>query len=229
MKLKLGIEKYNEGKFEEALGIFHELVSESPSNATYRIHRARVFSRLGKYELSLTDFNDALSLLPYDCDVISDRAVVLHLMGRHEEALSELNKAQNLDPKNPYRYSSRAFLKDRMGDLHGAVEDYETAISLDPEDAISLNNKGLVEEKLGYQSRSRESFAKADKIIGYTPSSPNEHQEYPKKEPANQTAETGDDQRLTLSGFSQTLKNLVLRGDTRKEFWQFVQNKLKRS
>lgn len=224
---------FKQGKFSEALDLFHVLIRENPNDAVYINYRARVFSRLGEYVKSLNDFDALIKQSPYDTSLISDRAVVLHLLGRNEEALSELDRALNLDPSNPYRYSSRAYLKDRIGDLEGAIEDYERAIELDPEDAISFNNKGLVEEKMGYISRSKKSFKQSDDLIGYTPVQKNENMgpdlDSPNGEASLEDANQKHDKRLTLSSFFNVLNGLVTDEKVRKDFFLFVRKTIKGS
>lgn len=227
MSFEKGIALYREGKFEEALAIFDELITAQSDQAELHLYRGRVLTRLGRGEAALKDFDILLKLEPYNTDYISDRGVVLHLLGRDEEALSELDRAANLDPKNPYRYSSRAFFKDRIGDLHGAIEDYENAIELDPEDAVSYNNKGLVEEKLGYRERSQKSFGKSDELIGYKPQQPANLPPVSKEpiaQPSSSAPEPQEAKKLKASDFWSTLKALLTDPATRSEFGRFVKD-----
>lgn len=230
MSFEKGIELYKEGKFQEALDVFDDLINQGNSNPQFHLFRGRVLSRLGKTELALEDFDTIVALEPYNTDYISDRAVILHLLKRNDEALSAFDQAANLDPKNPYRYSSRAFFKDRMGDLEGAIADYEKAIELDPEDAVAYNNKGLVEEKLGYQSRSKKSFAKADELTGYEPSTAkpeddskidgNSESSQEDKKPIQ--PEVKQEENLTFGYFLKTLKSVIVDKNSRKEFISFL-------
>ncbi|WP_317195116.1 tetratricopeptide repeat protein [Algoriphagus oliviformis] len=227
MSFEKGIALYQEGKFEEALEIFNQLISSKTGESSLHLYRARILTRLGKGEAALQDFDLLLSQKPYQTDYISDRAVVLHLLGRNDEALAELDRAANLDPKNPYRYSSRAFFKDRIGDLHGAIEDYDKAIELDPEDAVAYNNKGLVEEKLGFKERSKKSFEKSDELIGYDPEkSANDLPSIGSKKSA-ETPQPGPireqaPKQMSSGHFWSTLKSLLLDSKTRREFGRFL-------
>gem|GEM_PF-209191 len=230
MSFEKGIELYKEGKFQEALDVFDDLIKLGNSNPQFHLFRGRVRSRLGKTELALEDFDVIVGLEPYNTDYISDRAVILHLLNRNEEALSAFDQAANLDPKNPYRYSSRAFFKDRIGDLEGAIEDYEKAIELDPEDAVAYNNKGLVEEKLGYQAKSKKSFSKADELTGYEPSTAKPEGSN-KLEPQVETSsdikkpiqpEEKQEESMTFGYFLKTLKSVLFDKNARKEFISFL-------
>lgn len=226
MSFEKGIALYREGKFEEALEIFNELVSASSGKAELHLYRGRILTRLGKGEAALEDFDLLIELEPYNTDYISDRGVVLHLLGKNEEALSELDRAANLDPKNPYRYSSRAFFKDRIGDLHGAIEDYEKAIELDPEDAVSYNNKGLVEEKLGFAERSKKSFEKSDGLVGYNPQksadSPAPITNDAAPDMSLSSSELEESKKVSSGYFWTTLKSLITDPKTRGEFGKFL-------
>jgi tetratricopeptide (TPR) repeat protein len=222
-----GISYFKDGKFKESLVIFNQLVTDNPTHPPYILYRGRIHSRMGSFDLALRDFDQLLSLEPKNADFISDRAVVLHLLKRNQEALFELDRALDLDPDNPYRYSSRAFLKDRSGDFEGAIADYEIAIEMDPEDAISINNKGLVEEKLGYQERAKESFKKADELVGYRPGEHNTIVE-PAQEAAElpiTTEEEEVDKKLTFSSYFSTLGDVFTDQNIRKDFFKFVSDK----
>jgi tetratricopeptide (TPR) repeat protein len=223
-----GIAYFKEGKFKEALVIFNQLVANNASNPAYILYRGRIHSRMGSLDLALRDFDQLLDLEPNNADFISDRAVVLHLLKRNEDALSELDRALEMDPDNPYRYSSRAFLKDRVGDLQGAIADYEIAIQMDPEDAISINNRGLVEEKLGYQERAKESFRRADELVGYQPNGNTSAIETPTTEESSLTPDEEDtDKKLTLSSYLSTLGDVFTDQNIRKDFFKFVSDKFK--
>ena len=161
------------------------------------------------------------SLEPYNTDFMSDRAVVLHLLKRNEEALIEFDRAVNLDPKNPYRYSSRAFFKERIGDLKGSIEDYEIAIELDPEDAVAYNNKGMVEDKLGYQAKAKKSFEEADKLSGYTPTSPNSS-EVKVENPVQNFISEDKAEKMNLNHFLKTLTSVFTDQKVRTEFTSFI-------
>ena len=224
-----GIAYFKEGKFKESLVIFNHLVSNNASHPTYILYRGRIHSRMGSFDLALRDFDELLELEPNNADYIGDRAVVLHLLRRNQEALSELDRALEMDPDNPYRYSSRAFLKDRIGDLQGAIADYEIAIAMDPEDAISINNKGLVEEKLGYQERAKESFKRADELVGYHPNGNTAAVEtaHQAQAPSSSRDEEDVDKRLTFSSYLSILGDVFTDQNIRKDFFKFVSDKFK--
>src|SRR5690606_3882624 len=137
--------------------------------------------------------------------------------------------ALSMEPQNPYRYSSRAFLKDRMGDLKGAIADYERAIEIDPEDAIAHNNKGMVEEKLGFQEKSKQSFKKADDLVGYN--KPDQKKVFGNENQTNeippQLKDQNLDEKVTFSSYWNTLTNVIKNPDTRADFFKFVSDKFK--
>lgn len=228
-KFQKGIAYFKEGKFEEALSIFNQIISENSTETEFILYRGRTLSRMGKLSEALEDFDQLVGIEPYNTNFISDRAVVLHLLQRNDEALSELDRALSLDPRNPYRYSSRAFLKDRMGDHKGAIADYEKAIEIDPEDAVAFNNKGLVEEKMGYNDQSKKSFKIADDLVGYQPANPSKSGEGipEKQEVPFQLKEGNPEKKITLSSYLSTLANVFNNQSTRKDFFTFLSNKFK--
>ena len=233
----LSIQYFKEGKFEEALLQINRCIASDTSNLEFYYFRARVHSRLRNLESALDDFDYLISMEPYNPNFISDRAVVLHLLGRNKEALEEFDRALNFEPLNPYRYSSRAYFRDRIGDLKGAIEDYEKAIALDPEDAVSYNNKGLVEEKIGYKEKSQKSFKKADELVGYKPiqSSTDKLEKqskngFPTNDQDHKMAdhESSSTQKLTISNYMETIKNVFTNKKTQQEFRDFIKSGFKK-
>jgi tetratricopeptide (TPR) repeat protein len=229
MSFEKALTHFKEGKFEESLVIFNNLIAETPNQPEFHLNRGRVLSRLGRTSEALEDFNLIVQLEPYNTNYISDRAVVLHLLKKNEEALAEFDRAVNLDPGNPYRYSSRAYFKDRIGDLTGAIEDYEKTIELDPEDAVAYNNKGLVEEKIGYQAKSKKSFEKADELVGYK--SPESKSKDDGRKDSKSLSAIPDvpqvKRKMTAAHIWRTIKSIFTDSKTQEEFKNFLKNKFR--
>lgn len=218
-----GISLYKEGKFEEALKVFNDLIIGNPSETEFLLYRGRIRSRLGRLEEALVDFDQLIAIDGKNTNFISDRAVVLHLLKRNDEALSAFDYAIKLDSNNPYRYSSRAYLRDRLGDFKGSIIDYERAIELDPEDAVAYNNKGIVEDKLGYQNRAKESLRRADELAGYQPREtaiPQENGKLP--EVGNQKEQEVMQEKSLANTYIDTLKKVFTDKNTRDEFIDFI-------
>lgn len=106
---------------------------------------------------------------------------------------------------------------------------------MDPEDAVSYNNKGIVEEKLGYKERSKKSFDKADKLVGYQPKeykSTNAPKENPVKKTPDQIPEqlknqpTPQTKSLSFTNYWKTVGKVLSDKNTRAEFFSFIQSKL---
>lgn len=174
--VKEGIKACQSDDFEKGVELFDQALAKDPKNIEAIYNRARALSKLSKLKEALIDFELLVSLQPANATFIGDYAVALHLNEKNDEAKIQFDQALKLEPKNPYRWSSRAFFRDRTGNSKEAITDYEKAIELDPKDAIALNNKGLIEEKLGYMERSKSSFDRSNKIVGYKPKTgtPNE-------------------------------------------------------
>ena len=167
--IEQGVAYCKNGDFAKGVELFDKALAVSPKDLVALSNRARALSRIDRLEDSLKDFEKLVDLQPANAQFVGDYAVALHLNNRDNDAAEAFDKALSLEPENPYRYSSRAFFKDRIGDHEGALADYDQCIAMDPEDAIALNNRGMVEEKLGYKERSKKSFDRSNKLMGYDP------------------------------------------------------------
>ena len=235
-----GCESLQNKAYAKAIEYFTIVLKEEKEHKGALDKRAKAFAGLKSYDLAIKDSEKLVQLEADNAESQANHALILYLMGNKEEAIRFFNAAVKLEPNNPYRYSSRAFVKERMGDLKGALADYDRAINLDPEDSISYNNKGLIEEKLGRKEKSKSSFLKADKLSNARGEKKTflEKQKNPKvhetKVPKGKKetvlisqaspSQKTRPEKINLSTYIKTIKELFVSNEIRREFIQFVKS-----
>ena len=120
----------------------------------------------------------------------------------------------------------------REGKLEQAIACYQKALELDPEDAISHNNLGLVLGKMGNHKKAEKHYADAEKIdpknFAMSKSSENKPGIAPEVKPTAAPLPSIKNQAENKENvnFAQTVKKLITSSNERKEFWEFVKDKI---
>lgn len=229
-ELKRAADLCSDKKFEDAIAIYTNLLSEK-SNAKIYYFRAKAYFFQKKYEEALSDMNLAVDTEPFNVEIISERALCHHMIGNHDLAMRDFDKAVALEPQNAYRYASRAFIKDRTGDLKGAIQDYKKSLDLDPENAITHNNLGIVYQKLGDKKQAQLLFDKADEIdpekFGQKKITNIDANEEKEHFPENK--EVAKSEEMNFSHFGKVIGSLLSDKNERQNFVKFIKNKFGKS
>ncbi len=176
------------------------------------------------------DYGKAVKLLskaineqPKNANYYSHRGVSKFHLNDKKGSLIDMNKSVELDPEYGYRYASRAYIKSTIGDIEGAINDYEKAVALDPEDSVSFNNLGMMQEKLGYDTKSKDSFKKADSLAKLMEENGISLQDELK--PRNIQQEINEEKKDAST--KKVLLDVFRDKNTFKEFLQFIKNGFK--
>lgn len=162
------------GRFDEALRGFNEVLSLQPFNATAYYNRGNVRYFRRELELALQDYSSALKYRPDFAAAAMNRGIVLSSLNRFDEALADLDKAADLDPSNPEAFFNRAVIHVKRGAIEKAISDYDKIVRLDganPDaEAVRFRFKALItrvdESGVVGQERSRRIVAEMDHARG---------------------------------------------------------------
>lgn len=120
---ELGAQRFEDGRYDEALTYFDEALRESPDHRGAIMGRAHVFMKQEKYP-------DANAELNYLIDYLTKTLEQDDLTGRGALAVA---------------YHNRAILRDRLGKYELALEDYISAIKTDEE---TVDEPGVIHKIL---------------------------------------------------------------------------------
>ena len=127
-----GIQKYNEGKFEEAIQLFDTAIATYNRASKAYLNKGNALYELGKYKEAILSINQYHELNPSDTDVFA-------LLGNCYLKMGNLVKAEELG-KETLKHNLRSV---RAYDLLGTVsllnEEYSTAVEYFQK-ALSLDN-----------------------------------------------------------------------------------------
>ncbi len=98
----LGVMVDLQGRREEALELFSDLVQAMPGSARARVKRGLALSHLCRPQEALEEFEHALALEPGARDALNQKAEMLRNLGRDEEAFETFRLLAEAHPKDPF-------------------------------------------------------------------------------------------------------------------------------
>jgi Flp pilus assembly protein TadD len=93
-------ELVREGRIEEAIALYREIVTDHPESLKARNNLGLLYDGLGHHERALEQFEAARALDPENVEVLSNVGSALIGMGRFDEAERELRRGMKLEPDN---------------------------------------------------------------------------------------------------------------------------------
>lgn len=89
---------FEEGRYEEAVEMYRNLLAESPDETALKTSLAGALGALGRYDEGLTQLTEALELDPLNVEAYHNRAVIHERGGRPEEAIADYRSALRYAP-----------------------------------------------------------------------------------------------------------------------------------
>ena len=132
VKLLIGLQLRDAGRFQEALGLFEQILAADPSNEKAQFNRATSFADLGRTAEAMAEFDRLAQLHPDDPDIVSNRAVVLMQLDRNEEALAACDKALAISPGRIPTRMLRAQVLSRLARYDDALKELDVAKGQQP-------------------------------------------------------------------------------------------------
>ncbi|MDB3861683.1 tetratricopeptide repeat protein, partial [Paracoccaceae bacterium] len=128
----LGIALKEQGKLDEALGLFRKALSLKPDFAEAYYNMGNAFRDRGKLEESIEAYNKALSIKPDYALSYNNMGNALRDQGKLEEATEAFKKAIAINADFAEAYSNMGNALQNQGKLKEAIGAYNQAISAKP-------------------------------------------------------------------------------------------------
>jgi len=126
--------RLREGKVEEALTIYDQILEAWPQDPEARKGRAIALGRLGRYADALEEYGQVLAVTPKDVAAHIGRARILGWMGRYSEAEAECRQTLTENPTAVEAYLQLGTILGWQRKYSEAAEVYEHARQLAPRD-----------------------------------------------------------------------------------------------
>lgn len=159
-----GMEAFQEGNGQDALGWFNKELSEHPDNGYAYLYISALRYNNGEYGKALSAVNQALKNIPkkdkeYMAIAHDTRATIYLNMEDTVSALKDYDVAIKLDPQNTHHYEYRAqiYFDQKRYDLADA--DYQKIIAIDPGNVMGYMGIGRNAKEQGRYDEAVERFS----------------------------------------------------------------------
>ncbi|MDL2408877.1 tetratricopeptide repeat protein [Rhizobium calliandrae] len=163
-RLAAAVKHRTEGRGENALAIYQEILDISPANREALKGLGEVLLELGRIEDSVRIATQAVALLPSDLEALTLLAVAARASGNAAGEVLALDQAADIDPRHPATACMRAEKVLAAGDMAGSERILVNALRRHPEDAKLLSALSRTYMAAGLTADALELSLKAVKI-----------------------------------------------------------------
>jgi tetratricopeptide (TPR) repeat protein len=134
-KLRLGLQMYQAGRFQESIGLFEQTLALDPQNHEAQFNRASALAQLQRNDEALREFDRMLAEPTHQNDpaVLANRAITLNQLGRSTEALDNIDRALAVANTEAPWHIVRAETLLALGRHEESLQSAERAKSLRPD------------------------------------------------------------------------------------------------
>jgi hypothetical protein len=140
---------HNQGRLEEAVRLYRQLVAQEPRNAATLINLGHALGAQRQFEAALAAYDQALALDPGYAPLHLFRGEMLQRLLRYGEALEAYDRFLGIVPGDANTWVSRGLALQNLGRLEEALESYSQAEALDPSLAAARLNRALCHLLMG--------------------------------------------------------------------------------
>ena len=150
--LNEGIDKTNQGKFEEALEVLEKAQKLNPQNALIYFSKAVAYHNLNQLRAAYENYDKAIVLDKKMIDAYYNKAQTILAFedkteNEYREALSLFEKATELDEKFIDAHYYSAVVKKQLGEYESAIKSLDKVLEIEPQAPYSRALKKLIQQK----------------------------------------------------------------------------------
>ncbi|RWR81440.1 suppressor of RPS4-RLD 1 [Cinnamomum micranthum f. kanehirae] len=160
-RLSRGIAQVNEGKYDQAVSIFDQILRENPSYPEALIGRGTAYAFQRELDAAIADFTKAIQSNPLAGEAWKRRGQARAALGESVEAIEDLSKALEFEPNSSDILHERGIVNFKFKDYNAAVEDLSSCVRLDKDNKSAYTYLGLALSSIGEYGRAEEALEKS--------------------------------------------------------------------
>jgi tetratricopeptide (TPR) repeat protein len=160
---------HKNGRFEEALEVWQQLVELEPDNSAARISLGNAYYKTGKDDMAIRVLEDVIQSDPGAMKALHSLATIHIERGRAREALEVAERAVRADPEDGWSYYDRGMALELMGRSAEAGDAYRRAVELAPDLAEAHANLAQIYAASGRPEQAMDHAGRAVELAGEQP------------------------------------------------------------
>ena len=158
-----------QGRIQESLGVFQQVVLLNPGNIDNIKQVAKTFMLLGRFQEAINNFDDALKKASSpDWECLHNKGMCLQQLGKDDEAIDSFLQAIDAEPQQA-TLCALGKLYINLGKFEDALPMYQNALDLSPENVDLITTVGIIHLRLGNPDKAFESFGAALAVDSHHP------------------------------------------------------------
>ncbi|ONM27966.1 Suppressor of RPS4-RLD 1 [Zea mays] len=155
-RLSRGIAQVNEGRYDQAISIFDQILRETPTYPEALIGRGTAYAFQRELDSAISDFTKAIQSSPSAGEAWKRRGQARAALGEFKEAIEDLTKALEFEPNSPDILHERGIVNFKFKDYNSALEDLSTCVKHDKKNSSAHTYLGLTLSALGEYKRAED-------------------------------------------------------------------------
>ncbi|TVU13165.1 hypothetical protein EJB05_40697 [Eragrostis curvula] len=155
-RLSRGIAQVNEGRYDQAISIFDQILRETPTYPEALIGRGTAYAFQRELDSAISDFTKAIQANPSAGEAWKRRGQARAALAEFSEAIEDLTKALEFEPNSPDILHERGIVNYKFKDYNSALEDLSTCVKRDKKNSSAHTYLGLALSALGEYKRAED-------------------------------------------------------------------------
>lgn len=161
-----GLSLLNEGKYDDAMKIFDEILEFEPKHLDALFKKGIALNRLYKYDDALLCYNKIIEINPNHVDALFYKGLALSVLGRHDESISFYDEVLAIKPNHQNAWINKGISLSILGRGTESIPCFEKVLESEPNNFEALYHKGETLEKL---SKYDEALSCFEKVLEFEP------------------------------------------------------------
>ena len=161
---KKGNDLNKQGKYDQAIKAFDEVIKLDPNDATAWHNKGMALDDLGEHDEAIECYNKAIRLSPSLVEAWNGKGCALKKQEKYDEAIKAYDEAIRLKPNYAASWFNKGNDLNKQGKYDQAIKAFDEVIKLDPNDAAAWHNKGMALDDLGEHDEAIECYNKAIRL-----------------------------------------------------------------